>query len=256
VAEMREKSGFPSPCSRSLRGRSSSWRDDLSTSPTARGFNFPSVMCGMDESYLADLCCTGTHSRFGKEPKVPSNYTSRLCGRPHDDSSTHCESTVESFEQPLNRCSSSGRAMDKRHESKPLDYQRPDLNVVATDGLVPTNSTKAHVYLAPTGAKQGMRRGTSSGQIFDGATSTASAEATSVGLHTYRSDLGMDYVVDDDDNCEDDLQLNTLGATKWKPSKRISRPVCPNSSTQLPRPESYNRRSKPAVNAQQEVDDL
>jgi ubiquitin C-terminal hydrolase len=262
VAEMREKSGFPSPVSRPLRGRSSSWRDDSSSTPSARGFNFTSVMCGMDENFLTDICCT--QSRFGKESKGPSNYESRL-GHQTDDLSSHCESTPESFE-PLNRCSSSGKVLDKRYGSKPLGYQKPDLNVIATSGLVSTDSRKPHVYaLVPTGTKQvGLQRGNSSGQMFDEAKFNASAEATSVGLLYGRSDPGVDNNVGGDDS-EDDL-LNTVSATKWKPSKRISRPVCGDSSTRLPRHESYRRspsprlesyrRSSSAANARQELDDL
>jgi hypothetical protein len=121
VAEMREKSGFPSPCSRPLRSRSGSWRDDSSL-PSARGFHFPSLLCGIDENFLTDICCT--QSGFGKEPKAPSNYESRF-GHQTDDLSSHCEITPESYE-PLNRCSSSGRAWTTT-QKQPLEYRtRPE----------------------------------------------------------------------------------------------------------------------------------
>ena len=187
VAEMREKSGFPSPCSRPLRSRSGSWRDDSSL-PSTRGFNFPSILCGMDENFLTDICCT--QSRFGKESKAPSNYESRF-GHQTDDLSTHCEITAESYE-PLNRCSSSGRALDKRHESKPLEYQRPDSDVMSTSGLVSTGSRNPFA-LVPKGSQQvSMKRGTSSGQMLDEATLTASYKSTSVGFSAGRSDPGVD----------------------------------------------------------------
>jgi ubiquitin C-terminal hydrolase len=239
VAEMREKSGFPSPCSRPLRSRSGSWRDDSSI-PSARGFHFPSLMCGMDENFLTDICCT--QSRFGKESKAPSNYESRF-GHQTDDLSSHCEITPESYE-PLNRCSSSGRALDRRHESKPLEYQRPDQNVMSTSGLVSTDSRKPNIFaLVPKGPQQvSMKRGTSSGQMLDEATLTASYESTSVGFSAGRSDPGVDKNANDN-YCEEDL-LNTVSTTKWKPSKRISRPVCKDSSTQLPRHESYRRSTR------------
>jgi hypothetical protein len=194
----------------------------------------------MDENFLTDICCT--QSRFGKESKAPSNYESRF-GHQTDDLSSHCEITPESYE-PLNRCSSSGRALDRRHESKPLEYQRPDQNVMSTSGLVSTDSRKPNIFaLVPKGPQQvSMKRGTSSGQMLDEATLTASYESTSVGFSAGRSDPGVDKNANDN-YCEEDL-LNTVSTTKWKPSKRISRPVCKDSSTQLPRHESYRRSTR------------
>jgi hypothetical protein len=233
VAEMREKSGFHSPSSRSP-GRSPSWRDDSSI-PPARGFQYSSLLCGMDDTIFRDICCA--KSAFCNDSvSYEARFTRR--GPSHDDLSTLGESTVDSVDKPLplNRSAS--------HGSQPRVFE----NVIKKSGHVSTknkkknnkNSDAPHVFaLVPAMPKKaGMPRGSSTGQmpVFDDAKIYPSETTSDGGVS------GID---------------EAMVAMKWKPSKHISRPFCRESSSQLPRHESYPR-SKPAgaVTAQQELDDL
>lgn len=225
VAEMRESTAFQSP-SRSLKSKSSLREETSARNPGLSYFS--SMLCGLDESLLADYCCNPAAPKRANtvdEEDMPSfeNRLPRYEQSSHDDLSTLGESTVASTDSNvrpiMHRSVSSGKLLDKEY------MRQVNESRTSTKRQELRSSERSPLPTKDASLKQQPRlhRGSSSGQIVEGSEMLAK-------LRSYGS------CSDPGGNNE---EATPTATRKWKSGRRINRPVDRESS--LPRHETYRR---------------